>query len=158
MKSKYMLLFAAVFTVAGCSLQSTQQTASSPKQQLAKYSAAQILEAHDWRLTSIKGEQVKIAENATEQKVVGIKFDAQNKRASGFSGCNQFSGGYLLSENKLTFQQMLSTQMACQQSDIEMHYLQALASVQHYKINGNKLMLLDVNKSTVASFVIDNKL
>lgn len=109
-----------------------------------------MLEAHSWQLTEIKGQVV--ANKST--KTIGINFNEKEKGINGFSGCNQFSGRYDISDTKLSFPPMMSTQMACPGSDTEFSYLQALSKVDGYNIEGTTLKMLNKEDETLLKFKI----
>lgn len=110
-----------------------------------------MLEAHSWKLTELNGAAI----NALNSQNVGINFNAENQSSNGFAGCNQFSGGYEATEMALSFAPMMSTQMACINSDSELNYLQTLSRVRGYTIDGNRLMMLDGANQGLAQFELD---
>ncbi|MDA7745715.1 META domain-containing protein [Psychromonas sp.] len=120
------------------------------KKQITKQA---MLEAHSWTIIELNAEAVNV--DKTLNKKVGIHFNAEKKQSSGFAGCNQFSGGYEVTETTLAFAQMISTQMACENSNFESEFLQVLSQVHTYTIDDNRLMLLDVQNKGVAQFEID---
>ncbi|MFN4025235.1 MAG: META domain-containing protein [Hyphomonas sp.] len=67
---------------------------------------AMLLTGKDWTIASIGGEETK------GPRPLSIRFDKEG-RASGFSGCNSFGGGYEESAGKVTFSPLASTLMAC---------------------------------------------
>ncbi|HXV58295.1 MAG TPA: META domain-containing protein [Gaiellaceae bacterium] len=64
-------------------------------------------------------------------------------RASGFGGCNRFTGGYELDGDSISFQQLASTQMACEepQAAAEDAYLPALEGADGWAVEGGELVL-----------------
>lgn len=152
--TRIVILLGALFTIGACSNQTSKH---AKPQMLQEYTPQQVLVAHDWRLTHLADKQIQLSDHEA-QKVVGINFNSEQQRAAGFAGCNQFSGGYQVSESALSFQQMLSTQMACQQSDLELTYFKMLSKVQQYEIQGKVLKFFDADKKQLATFEINNKL
>lgn len=101
--------------------------------------APQNLSGIDWKLTRIEG-------SAVESKKALIRFDEQNRRAGGNSGCNGFGGTLVKNGNQIKISQIISTKMFCQEgSDIENKFLNNLERVTNYQITDNRLMLLTGN-------------
>lgn len=103
------------------------------------------LDGQQWVLQTLLGEA---ASGGAGGKPLSIEFQAEELRATGFSGCNRYTGGYSLdgaSEHgaALTFGLMASTMMACAETgDIERNYLQMLGKVNAYRLTGDTLSLL----------------
>jgi heat shock protein HslJ len=72
-----------------------------------------------------------------------IQFDADKGSASGSSGCNRMMGTYKLENGKLSFGQMATTRMACDEpsTKIENQILKMLEEVDGYEIRGTQLSL-----------------
>lgn len=67
---------------------------------------AMILTGKEWTIASIGGKETK------GPRPLSIRFDKEG-RASGFSGCNSFGGGFRETAGKVTFSPITSTLMAC---------------------------------------------
>ena len=71
------------------------------------------------------------------------------QRASGFSGCNRFTGGYEREGSSeqgaaLRFLPMAGTLMACPEgAELERAFLQMLSSVDAFRLAGEELVLLN---------------
>jgi heat shock protein HslJ len=63
--------------------------------------------------------------------------------ASGFAGCNRFTGGYELDGNSVAVGPLATTQMACEDAKtaVEAAYLPALEAVDAWAIEGGELVL-----------------
>jgi heat shock protein HslJ len=71
-----------------------------------------------------------------------MRLDAATSRAMGFAGCNQYSAGYTLSADSLTFQPPVSTKMACAEGmDLEILFLTALPTITTYEATDSTLTL-----------------
>ncbi len=72
---------------------------------------------------------------------------------SGSSGCNQYSAGYTLNEANLSVSAVLQTQMACEQTvmEIETAFLMALETPSTYQITGDTLELTTAEGSLTFS-------
>ena len=103
------------------------------------------LEGARWVLDTLGGEA---AATGAGGRAVDLEFLAEDQRAGGFSGCNRYTGGYRrdgASEHAgpLAFGQMAGTMMACQEGDeLERAYLQMLAQVDGFRLEGEVLSLL----------------
>jgi heat shock protein HslJ len=78
----------------------------------------------------------------------------QDGTASGFGGCNRFTGTYTIAPPALTFGGLAQTQMACTAGPtaIERAYMDRLATVAKYTLTAPNLMLQDSAGKTVLVF------
>jgi heat shock protein HslJ len=128
-----LILATAILTMTACSGTVSQQP---------------DLNGTSWTLTSIQGKPVL---SSTQPD---LSFD--NGQASGTGSCNGFGGSYTLSGNKLTFGPLMSTMMACNPPEVmdqEQAYFSALSATASYRVEGNRLTLLDVAGNVLAEFV-----
>ncbi|MBI4730863.1 MAG: META domain-containing protein [Chloroflexi bacterium] len=101
-----------------------------------------------WVLTHLNGQPVLDGSPPT------IRFE--NGQASGNASCNSFGGDYTQRGDKLTFEALMSTLMACFPEEImqqEQAYLSALASTASYQLEGDRLTLFDADGNVLAEFV-----
>lgn len=71
-----------------------------------------------------------------------VIFDENSKRVSGFSGCNQFSGAFIIKENSITFSKLISTHMYCDETqEIENLMIKCLSNTNSFSIDENRLIL-----------------
>jgi putative lipoprotein len=104
-----------------------------------------------WKLTQVGITTVATTEGQQEPHLI---LEPEGMRASGSGGCNRMTGTYELNGERLTFGPMAGTLMACQNGmETEKAFLQALARVQGWKIEGQRLNLLDATGGVVAQFV-----
>ena len=68
-------------------------------------------------------------------------------QVSGSFGCNQFSGRYRVNGGKITFEQIISTLMACQEAQMsqESTGYQVLTGTATFELDGNNLVIYDVS-------------
>jgi len=93
----------------------------------------------DWALVAL-GDQSDPA--GTGGKPLTLHLDSAISRASGFAGCNQFSGSYQLGGGKLSFGPTMSTKMFCESSQqVEDAYLEALSGVSSWELSEGILTL-----------------
>ena len=79
-------------------------------------------------------------------------------QASGFGGCNRYTGAYTLASPSLTFGPLASTSMACGavETAIERAYLDRLAKVSTFALTAPGLQLQDSSGATVLTFAAAN--
>lgn len=121
-KSFGVLLFAAllVLYIGGC-------TASNGD--------SVTLESAKWQAESLNGTKLVLSKSIT------IEFNKKALSVGGFAGCNTYFGSYAARENKLSFSELGATEMFCDNMKTESDFLNALKSVDSYKISGSKLTL-----------------
>ena len=103
-----------------------------------------------WKLTQVGDTPVVTAEGQEEPHLI---LDPKEMRASGSGGCNRMTGRYELNGGRLTFGPMAGTLMACQNGmETEKAFHEAIARVQLWKIEGQRLNLLDAAGAVVARF------
>ena len=112
-------------------------------------STAQLANTY-WKLIALNGTPVETPPGTRELQMV---LNSQNMRVNGFSGCNRFSGGYLLTGSKLSFSAIAGTMMACAgDMSVERRFLEALGNVTGWKISGETLQLTNTQGMTIATF------
>ncbi|WP_028298391.1 META domain-containing protein [Olivibacter sitiensis] len=95
-----------------------------------------------WELEYITGPRIAF-DGLYPNRKPEVNFDASEKRASGNTGCNTFSGGYTQNGDGLSFSKnMIMTKMFCQ-GDGEQVFVSTLEKVKTYKLNGEKLSFYD---------------
>ncbi len=100
---------------------------------------AQPLEGTTWRLTSPGA----LAADATGAKAGPLTVRFQDGRASGFSGCNRFTGGFTRTGDTLTVGPLAGTMIACPEPRmaLEKGFLDALSGAHRVAIAGDRLTL-----------------
>lgn len=73
---------------------------------------------------------------------------------NGNGGCNGYGGSVKVDDSKLTFSQMRSTMMACEEKAMQQEHglHMALEATKSYKVDGQTLSLLDGSGAPVATF------
>lgn len=134
-------LVAACAMLAACAMPTHPESAAPPSDPFNP-AATQLIDDTSWTLT---GWQT--ADGATRE-IAGAAKDANGgdseraptlvlstatgqRQASGFAGCNRFTGPYALKSGKLSFGPLATTRMACPGSrgELEHAYLDALAHI-----------------------------
>ena len=117
----------------------------------APTSSVATLENTYWKLTNLRGNAVVAADQQREPHLV---LQPAQHRVAGSGGCNQLAGGYTLAGEHLTFGRTAGTMMACPQGmEQERAFLDALAVVATWRIEGQRLDMLDPRGDVVARFV-----
>ena len=112
--------------------------------------ASATLENTHWKLVEAGGQPVV---TPADRQEAYFRLDPLGNQLQGFSGCNQFGGGYKVEGRTLRFTQVSMTMMACvDTNNPEQRFTTAVNSVAAYKISGNRLELLDSAGATLARF------
>lgn len=135
-------VIAALFALSlGCQ-KSEQPPPSDPRQPFPPASVTlppMAITDRDWALSTL-GERANPMGNGDRPPT--LRLESATGRASGFAGCNRFSGTYTLSGDTLSFGPLASTKMACPQgNDVEVAYLAALGKVRTYTTSDSVLTL-----------------
>jgi heat shock protein HslJ len=93
-----------------------------------------------WNLATLAGEAIKLPEGV-ENPYLSV---AEDGRLSGFGGCNKLMGTMKLEGNAISFPGLGSTKMYCEKSQaMETSFMTALRATNSFRIDGDKLTLLD---------------
>ena len=114
----------------------------------ASAGGARPLEGTYWRVTELAG---KPAPKQDPKSEAHLQF--QVGRVSGADGCNRLTGSYQLKGDRITFNQMAGTQMAClNASGTEGPFRDALNNASRLTIAANRLDLFDAAGMRLATF------
>ena len=103
-----------------------------------------------WKLTRLGNTPVNVTSGTRELHLI---LQPASHRVTGFSGCNQLTGGYTLEGSRLTFSQTAATLMACPNGmDTERAFLEALRQVRTAKVTRQHLEVFDVSGKLLARF------
>lgn len=104
----------------------------------------------DWLLSQIYGENSTLKSEETPI----LSFDKEKGVFYGFGGCNQINGKYIQKETQISFENIASTRMLCENRamEIEKNYLDALKSVVSFTIEDRKLHLFNEKGEKVLVF------
>lgn len=104
-----------------------------------------------WKLVLLGGRAVAVAEGSREPHLI-LRIDGRTLAGSG--GCNSLNGSYKLDGAALTFGPVATTKMMCAGAmDQEQAFLQALGGVRGWRVDGDRLELLDGSGGEVARFL-----
>jgi heat shock protein HslJ len=133
--------------------------ASLPGAALAQDEQPLSPEGQDWSLVASYDE--------TSGEITSVPIGVQptlllqDGAASGFAGCNQFSGSYLLDGSSLTFGEEMSVTLALCEGPgqlVENSYLAALGQVGSWAIDGEQLQLYDNLGDLILTFEVPSVL
>jgi heat shock protein HslJ len=97
-----------------------------------------------WRLTELVGKPAPLGQDG---KAATLELSGEDRRATGFAGCNRMSGGYDLEGDSLRLGPFALTRMACQKGmDLEKAYVETLRRARAYRQAGERLDLTDSNE------------
>jgi heat shock protein HslJ len=108
------------------------------------------LENVEWTLTELDGAPLQ----ATSRPAPTLKLSAKDRRASGFAGCNRFTGGYELVDERVRFNALAATRMACPDPTPETALLKALADTASWKVTGRTLELADATAAVRSRWTV----
>jgi len=90
-----------------------------------------------WTLTEMEG--LKFSEDKPN-----LQFDRDQKRVSGSSGCNRFTGAFEIHGPMIKFSPIISTRRACLDAElqyVETRFLKLLERTTRFEVQGNTLVL-----------------
>ena len=107
------------------------------------------LEGKAWVLT-----QFINAAGETDIVDVGVNAEFDGSTISGVSGCNQYNASYEATGNEISFGAIAGTQMACPepQMSVEARYLELLATVATFEIDGRSMSMADGEGTPILQF------
>jgi heat shock protein HslJ len=130
-------------------LQPVAASTTEPRAESASALTNRPLEGTYWRAIELAGKPTPAQDPKREAH---LQFQAEG-RVSGSDGCNRITGSFELLGDRVTFGQMVGTQMAClKPSGTEQPFRDALKSAARLTIVGDRLDLFDAKGTRVASF------
>ena len=91
----------------------------------------------EWLLESMNGKTV----TPPDGKNVTLILDAVTGKLSGKSTCNSYFGSYKLDGSLISFSEIGSTNMMCDEMQVEIDYISTLKTVEMYSLKSGKLNL-----------------
>jgi copper homeostasis protein (lipoprotein) len=108
------------------------------------------LEDNYWKLTALGPHRVPVLEGQREPHIV---FYSERGQVVGTGGCNRFTGGYEIDDERLSFSVLATTMMACVDgTDVDGELMAALEATRSFRKSAHYLELLDEDGNTVARF------
>jgi len=110
------------------------------------------LEGKKWVLARLNGELI---DPAVAPRPAFIQFEAWTSTFGGNGSCNSIFGPYLLEPgNRISFSNIGSTMMACQNQKTERAFLDALKKADHYSLTDTTLSLNNDRTAPLAVFIL----
>ncbi|MEM5342684.1 META domain-containing protein [Paraburkholderia azotifigens] len=137
------LAVVSIAALAACSMPKHLDSEAPPPDPFNP-AATQLLDNTDWQLSGWKlaagGTRDVPGNTGGEPITLVLSTETGQRRASGFSGCNRYTGTYVLHDGKLSFGPLAGTRMACATpgGKIEGAYLDALAHIEHSGVDMRK--------------------
>lgn len=101
------------------------------------------LKSTSWQLDSLAGINI-----IPSGKTVTLEFNS-NTKISGFGGCNKYGGSYKAGSKSITVVNLYSTDMACDKSQTETAFFNALKKADSYTVSGGRLMFYEQGALTI---------
>lgn len=130
---KYFAAAALLVTMAACGSAAQDKT----------------LEGTTWKLA--KMESIPATAINQETDFFTLEFNAADTMVAGRTNCNRFFGKYELKGQKLEFENLGMTRMACPEMQYEDAFVKMLDEVDGYEIKGEELKFYD-DKKLLAEF------
>lgn len=134
MKINYVIVGLLLFTLSSCGLYKKKEIVSTNELLFSK-----------WKAKEINGQSIASQVNGVNHY---ISFEKDNSHYTAITGCNNMSGSFSLSKNKIKFGQGISTMMACTDMTVENGLRHLFQQATYYTISNNELVFLD-SKSKV---------
>jgi len=103
-----------------------------------------------WKLVQLMGQPIDAINRNNKEPFLQLFGDG---KMAAYAGCNNMRGSYELKEgSRISFSNILSTKMACENMETEKVFAEILGNVDSYVINGNTLSLNRSRMSPLARF------
>lgn len=156
MKPSLIITTIAAFILLGCSSSRKANKETTDKNQtsdtLGRADNDSIVNKY-WKLITLEGKEITMAKNQEREAYFILK--PGEKRVTGFSGCNTFSGTFTLEAGwRIRFSQMASTLKACPDVDVnESEFLKVFELADNYTLRNDTLSLNVGRRAPLAVFV-----
>ena len=151
MKRQIITIAVFALTVIGCNSAKKENTKAKEASQSELIMNRPITEKY-WKLITLEGQKIIMAENQEREIFFTLKTD--EKRITGFAGCNTLSGSYSLENgNRIRFSNMATTLRACPDVAInESGFLEVFELADNYTIHNDTLSLNVGRRAPLAVF------
>jgi len=104
-----------------------------------------VLEGGPWLMLDLNGEIVQLPAGERQPSILFLR---QDRRVTGYSGCNGFTGGYDQRGDALTFGLLAMTRRYCAGAagEVERKFVEMLSKVRSWQIEGGMLLFSEGNK------------
>lgn len=94
-----------------------------------------------WKLVRVGGQPTPAPQEQNRQ--AHIVFHGGQNEVRGNSGCNELNGRYQTDGERLTLENLISTEMACADDDVADDFIDALNRTRRFQVEGQRLDLYD---------------
>ncbi|MEO1901003.1 MAG: META domain-containing protein [Alcanivorax sp.] len=115
---------------------------------LSPASANAGLEDTYWKLLQVEGRPVPAPEGQNRQ--AHLVFHGQQGEVKGNTGCNTLSGRYQSEGQRLTLENLTSTEMACAGDNVAEGFMDVLNRTRRFQVEGQRLNLYDGENGLLA--------
>jgi heat shock protein HslJ len=151
LRSLAIICCIAFFILACNSQKQTTDPAATDAIQ-EKTDTANLLTGKKWILKELNGVPITDTSSNPDNKPIFLEFKDSAKTINGFGGCNGYGGNYELKEgNRIQFSQVVSTMMACENTETEVKLFKVYETADNYFCDGKKLQL---NKAKMAPLAV----
>lgn len=91
-----------------------------------------------WVLVELKGVPVQ---QSGGRRDAYLDFEVGLRKFAGNGGCNQINGNYSLDKNAISFHELISTKMSCNDIEFENLFISTLENIDRFETRGNDLLL-----------------
>ncbi len=151
MKSAFIALTIAVFTVAGCKSNRPNDQQADAKKMENTLDKTDITNKY-WKLITLDGKPETMARNQERERYFTLKTD--RNWVEGFAGCNSFNTTYTLEKgNRIRFSPTAATLKACPDVDVnEQAFFEVFGLADNYTVRGDTLSLNVGRRAPLAMF------
>ncbi len=119
---------------------------------LGNADTANLLTRKKWILKELNGVLIIDTSTHPDKKPIFLEFKDSAKTINGFGGCNGYGGNYEVKKgNRIQFSQVVSTMMACENTETEVQLFKVFETADNYFCDGKKLQL---NKAKMAPLAV----
>lgn len=129
----------------GESFESSMSEAYRLEKLMPKQRLAGEMQPRTWVFTHISGQPIKAKHQAF------IAFNIDEKRVTGFTGCNRLAGPIEVSDQQLRFGRLAMTRRACPESSIESDITRILHKTAYYRYQQYNLIIMDNEHNAIAT-------
>ena len=151
LRTLFIICCTAVFLLA-CNSQKQSTEPVVTDLILGKTDTANLLTGKKWILKELNGVLITDTSTNPDKKPIYLEFKDSAKTINGFGGCNGYGGNYELKEgSRIQFSQVVSTMMACENTETEVQLFKVFETADNYFCDGKKLQL---NKAKMAPLAV----
>jgi heat shock protein HslJ len=152
MTKTFLITFFIAVILFACNSQKSSNQPSNSEPMATQPDTSSLLTGKKWILKELGGIPIIDTGNSADKKAIFLEFKDSAQTINGFGGCNGYGGNYELKEgNRIQFSQVVSTMMACENTDTETKLFKVFETADNYFCDGKKLQL---NKARMAPLAV----